>query len=481
MIFLLSAILSGLPATTVATWRPGDVSAPCVRPSRAGTTVQGEVKICPGRYRIPDPTERGVLVVIGSGTRIDLSGVTLESGDTVAAEFTGSGIVSHGSDSISVRGGRIRGFRYGIRLEGGRGHRISGIDLSGSRSQRLRSTAEHYDAADWLDIAHPDTFETYGAGLYLKRTLGVMVSGVTARGSQNGIGLAESRDAWIGDNVVSGNSGWGIHLWKSSRNTIVRNDASHSVRCESRAYRRGCDSAALLLREQCDSNLVADNDLSGSGDGFFLSGQPPVLSPSIGNVVVRNNAAGAFHNAFEATFSAWNTFLENRADSSDYGFWLGYSRQSTVQGNIIVGSRSVGIAVEHGGENLLAGNTIIGGETGIRLFAPVADGPPSTAYRVDDNTIAKVGRGIVLEKTTRSRLRGNLLDGVGDGLVIDGSGSDAMLSGNVLLSAERWLIDAAELQAGGNFWGAPDIATVRRQVRGRVTLEPFRTAQEAGY
>jgi len=485
MILLFATLFAVLDRPLESPGRPAaesrSLSAPCIRPTRAGTPVQGEVKICPGRYRIPDRAEQGVLVVTGSNTRIDLSGVTLESGDTVPGGFTGSGIVSHGADSVTVWGGRIRGFRFGIRLEGGRGHRVTGIDLSGSRRQRLQSSIEHFDVADWLDIAHADSFESYGAGLYLKRTVGVLVSGVTARGSQNGIGLSESRDAWIGDNVVSGNSGWGIHLWKSARNTIVRNDASHNARCESRSYSRGCDSAALLLRNQCDSNLVADNDLSGSGDGFFLSGQPPELSPSIGNIVVRNNAAGAYHNAFEATFSAWNTFLENRADSSDYGFWLGYSRQSTVQGNVIVGTRSAGIAIEHGGENLLAGNTIIGGVIGIRLFAPEADGPSSTSYRVDDNTIAKVDRGIVLEHTTRTRLLGNLLDGVGDGMVIDGSGSDATLSGNVLLSADRWLIDAAELQAGGNFWGAPDIAAARRQVRGRVTLEPFRTAQEAGY
>ena len=37
--------------------------APCVRLDKAGTTVSGEVKICPGRYRIPDRMERGVLVV----------------------------------------------------------------------------------------------------------------------------------------------------------------------------------------------------------------------------------------------------------------------------------------------------------------------------------------------------------------------------------------------------------------------------------
>lgn len=456
-------------------------AAPCLRLGKAATRVNGEVKVCPGRYRIPDRAERGVLVVTGSGTRIDLTGVTLESGDSLAAGFVGVGILSRGVDSITIRGGRIRGFRYGVRIEGGRGHRVSGINLSGSRAQALRSTPERFDEADWLDIFRPDTFEAYGGGLYLKDTERAQVTGVIAQGSQNGIGLFGSREAWIADNVVSGNSGWGIALWHSSRNTIVRNDASRNVRCESPVYRRGCDSAALLLREQSDSNLVADNDLTRSGDGFFLSGHRPLVRPSIGNVVLRNDASHAYHNAFESTFSAWNTFIDNRADSSDYGFWLGYSRGTVVRGNIILGSRTAAIAIEHGGENTLSENTIIGGQDGIRLFARNTDDEPSTDYRIDDNTIARVSRGLVLERTTRARIRGNLFDGVEDGLVVDGAGSGTLVSGNVFLSARRWLIDAAELDAGGNFWGARDIATAQRQVRGRVILQPFHQARDAGY
>lgn len=456
-------------------------AAPCLRLDKPGTSVAGEVKICPGRYRIADHGERGVLVVTSPSTRIDLTGVTLESGDTIPGEFTGIGILSRGQDSVTVRGGRIRGFRYGIRLEGGRGHRVSGIDLSGSRSQSLRSTPAKFDEADWLDIFQPAVFESYGAGLYLKGTRGAQVTGVIARGSQNGIGLFETREAWIADNDVSGNSGWGIHLWKSARNTIVRNRADHNVRCEAEAYHRGCDSAALLLRQESDSNLVAENDLTWSGDGFFLSGQRPQLSPSLGNMVIRNDATHAWHNAFEATFSAWNTFLENRADSADYGFWLGYTRGSVVRGNIILGTRSAAIAIEHGGENELAENTIIGGGIGIHLFAPHDGDEPSTAYRVDDNTIAKVRQAVVVERTTRLKLRGNLIDLVDDAVVVDSAGADAEVSGNVFLSARRWLIDAVSLDAGGNFWGARDPATVGRQLRGRVNVQPFRQARDAGY
>jgi parallel beta-helix repeat protein len=261
---------------------------------------------------------------------------------------------------------------------------------------------------------------------------------------------------------------------------IVRNQADSNVRCESPSYSRGCDSAALLLRERSDSNYLADNDLTRSGDGFFLSGHRGMVQPSLGNVVVRNDASFAYHNAFESTFSPWNIFLDNRADSSQYGFWLGYSTGNTVRGNTIIGTVETGIAIEHGSDNEIAGNVIIGGETGIHLFAP-GEGDASRGYRVDDNTLAQLRTGVRLESTTRVRLRGNLFDGVTEGLVADAAAADAQVSGNVFLRASGLFVRADTLDAGGNFWGTPDLPAAQAKVRGNVNLVPWTSAREAGY
>jgi hypothetical protein len=158
-----------------------DLTAPCLRPARAGTQVQGDVRICPGRYRVPDPSERGVIIVAASGTRIDLSGVVLESGDSLPTRFAGIGITSRNVDGVSIVGGTVRGYRIGVRLEGGRGHRITGVNLSGSRRLPIRSTEAQPDTADRLDPARSEVFQSYGAGLVLARTVGAIVSGVIAR------------------------------------------------------------------------------------------------------------------------------------------------------------------------------------------------------------------------------------------------------------------------------------------------------------
>lgn len=461
--------------------RSGGGGEPCLRISKAGTQVQGDVKICPGRYRFPDGGEHGVIIIASSLTRLDLTGVTLESGDSVPSRYVGIGVFVRGVDRVEIVGGTIRGYRYGIRIEGGRGHRLSGMDLSGSRAQALRSTPEKFDEADWLDIFHPDTFETYGGGLLLKFTDAASITGITARNSQNGIGLVGARGTYVADNDVSNNSGWGIHLYQSAQNVIVRNQAHHNVRCEAPGYSQGCDSAGLLLRERSDSNIVADNNLTYSGDGFFLSGQRGVVLPSIGNLVLRNDASFSPHNAFESTFSAWNAFLDNRADSSGYGFWLGYSTGNTIRGNTIVGSRAIGIAIEHGSDNDIASNVIIGGRRGIYLFIRDSTGQASSNYRVQDNTLARMEQGLVLEHTTQTRVRGNLFDGVGEALVADRAGAGTEVTGNVFLRADRLFIRAPVLDAGKNYWGTADEAATRDRIEGNINLTPWKPASAAGY
>ena len=456
-------------------------AAPCTRVARAGTELRGDTKICPGRYRIADPGQKGVLVVAASGLHLDLDGVVIESGDSVPSRYTGYGIMLRNVDSVAITGGTIRGFRIGVMLEGGSGHTVSGMTLSGSRMQALRSTPDRFDEADWLDIFHPDTFETYGAGLYLKNAEGITVQGVTARDAQNGIMLSSVRRSQFLDNDVSDNSGWGISLWRSSRNALLRNRAAHNVRCESDSYSRGCDSAALLIRQRSDSNVVADNDLRWSGDGFFLSGHHPGLEPSVGNLVLRNDASHAYHNAFEATWSWATMFIDNRADSSAYGFWLGYSTGATVRGNTVVGSREVAVAIEHGSDNEIAGNVLIGGKDGIKLFTSAQSGPPSRGYRVDDNMLARFGRGLVVQGTTQLRVRGNVFDGDNESLVADAAAKDAVVQGNVFLRPGRFYVIAPELNVGGNYWGSESEEATGEKVSGNVVLGPWLPASAAGY
>jgi parallel beta-helix repeat protein len=474
LIVLSLASLVSLPAAPLQ-------AAPCLRPTRPGTQVQGNVRICPGRYRISDRSERGVIIAASSGTRIDLTNVVLESGDSVPSRFVGVGIASRGVDAVTINGGVIRGYRFGVRIEGGRSHRVSGTDLSGSRSQDIRSTPARPDPADRLDVVRPDSFERHGGGILLKRTSAASITGITSRSSQNGIALVEVRGGYIADNDLAGNNGWGIHLWRSAGNIIARNQVDHTRRCESQVPAADCGAAALLVREASDSNTFVDNDLSGSSLGFVLAGARQQVRPSVGNMVLRNDAAAALRAAFTSVYGWGNIFLENRADSAGVGFRLDHSGGSTLRGNTIIGSRTAGIVSEHGSDNSILANVIIGGQDGIRVDAPEEAGDPSRRYRIDDNVLARLEHGIVLARTTRAQLRGNLFDGVGDGLVLDGAGHASEVTGNIFLRATRWFIDAPDLAAGGNYWATADASAATAKVKGRISILPWKPATAAGY
>ncbi len=465
---MIGAIVLVLAAATRA--------APCLRPTRAGTQVQGEVRVCPGRYRIADPAERGVIIVAGSGTRLDLTGVVLESGDSVAGRFVGMGIASRNVDGVSIVGGTIRGYRVGIRLEGGRGHRVIGSALSGSRAL---PSAETVDSLNRLDPVHLEVFQAYGTGLMLARTTAAAVTGVTARGSQNGISLLEARESYLADNDVSGNSGWGIQLWRASRNVIVRNLADHTVRCAPPAA--DCGAAAILIREGSDSNTVGDNDLTGSSIGLRLGAGHAGERASRSNLIYRNTASEAAGAGFSIG-SAWNALLlDNRADSSAFGFQLLSAAGCTIRGNTVIGARTAAIAGEHSADILIESNVLLEAPVGVLVSAPRAGGPPSRGYRIDDNVITRIAQGIVLQETSGSRLRGNVLDGVGDGIVVDGAGHATEVTGNVFLRTSGWFIDAPDLAAGGNYWATADASAAAARVRGRVSVLPWRPASVAGY
>ena len=454
-------------------------AAPCVRLTRAGTQVQGDVRVCPGRYRVADPTERGVLIAASSGTRIDLTGVTIESGDSLPERYVGVGVASKGVDGVTVVGGTVRGYRFGVRIEGGRNHRLSGIDVSNSRRQILRSTAERADTADRLDVTRLETADQYGGGLMLRGTAGTSVTGVVAHGAQNGISLVDASTSYVADNDLADNTGWAIQLYRSSHNSILRNDASRTRRCPT--PETDCAAAAILLREASDSNTIAENDLTASTIGVLVTGQAPLSRPSVGNLVYRNNASLATVVGFAARMT-WNvSFVENRADSVAAGFELVRMTGGLLRANTVIGARRGGILATRGDDTGVEANVLLGGPVGIQVTTEDSAGRHGRGYRIDDNLLNGVEQGVVLRGVTDSRVRGNVFDGVGSGLVVDGTGHGTEVSGNVFLRASSWFIDAPDLVAGGNYWATADAGGAAAKVRGRISVLPWKPASAAGY
>jgi hypothetical protein len=188
----------------------------------------------------------------------------------------------------------------------------------------------------------------------------------------NGLLMTQTDSLLVWNNDFSFNSGLGIGMYRSSHNRVMHNRVDFNVRGYSEGfYRRGQDSAGILIYEQSDSNTVAFNSVTHGGDGLFVwAGQHTMDTGQGGvndNLFFGNDFSWAPTNGMEATFSR-NQFIGNRIVGSDYGLWGGYSYKSLIADNTFERNR-VGIAIEHGQDNLILQNRFKRDSTDIQVWA----------------------------------------------------------------------------------------------------------------
>ncbi|MHC4550578.1 MAG: right-handed parallel beta-helix repeat-containing protein [Planctomycetota bacterium] len=339
-----------------------------------GVQIAGDRRFPPGGHRLERP-----LRVVADGVTLDLAGAVLTgAGEGTAPDrFEGIGLIVEGRRRVRIRGGRLRGFRCAILVKDCEDVVVEGVDVSGNFRQRLRSTPEREAPSDWLWPHHNDAQEwrrNYGAGICLENCRKCVVRECVGRRQQNGLILDRSTECQVYDNDFSFNSGWGIALWRSSRNVISHNSCDWCVRGYSHGvYARGQDSAGILVFEQCRENVFAFNSATHGGDGFFLyAGHETLKRTGEGgcnsNVILGNDFSHAVANGIEATFSRGNLFEDNRCEDCNYGIWGGYSYESRFEGNRCRANSLAGIAIEHGMDNQILGNRIDRNPKGVWLW-----------------------------------------------------------------------------------------------------------------
>ena len=396
--------------------------------------ITHSVRIAPGLYHLPVPDGSAVIEIAADNVVLDLSGVTIESDAKNAWDRVGIGVHTKGHSHIFIHGGTVRGYRFNVFLEGEAGAgsdiKVVGTTLSGSRAQQLLSTETHFDVRDWVNIFDLDAWESYGAGLYLKNLNDVWVEHVDAHDAQNAIMIARTTQATIYQSDLSRNSGWGIALYGSSQNNLLNNHADWNLRCEGKSYSAGCDFAGILLMEGSNHNRIVGNSFTHSGDGYFLS-KSPRGNPSESNYVAFNDGSYSFHNSFESVFTAGDQFYHNAARHSDYGFWLSFSRDTSVIDNDIEGSRHDGIAIEHGENNSFIRNRISTSmESGIRLFRSGNASEPSRGYAVLGNVFTGDKVAILVDRTEDVTIQDNEFIDDGDGVKVEGAGEGIRSTAN---------------------------------------------------
>lgn len=311
-------------------------------------TLTRDTTLAPGVYFLP----RGIEIA-ADGVTLDGNGATL-----VGADFHGQGIRARGRSGLTLRNLRAERYFHGIVLEACPGARLIANTVTRTRE---------IDANDvFLDIWRGRD-DAYGAGILMVDCDDGVLEFNDLRHQQNGLLVYGGRRLRLSGNNASYNSGFGLGLFSSSDNWIENNTADFCCRVYQitregalvERYHNGADAAALVMMGDCCRNHVKGNRLRGGGDGLFLGGfhKDLIRMPCNDNVFENNDGSWSPNIAFEATFSARNVFRGNRADACNYGFWLGYSSETTVVDNVIRDNRIAGVAIEHGHDNVIERNT----------------------------------------------------------------------------------------------------------------------------
>lgn len=345
---------------------------------KRGMRITKSVKLRKGVYTVNgfDSLNKGAIVIQGDNITVDFNNAIIKgsSGKTLPDAFYGVGIVINGGKNITIKNLTAKGLKVALLARNVDGLKIENCDLSYNYRQHLNSTQEKEDISDWLSHHHNENDEwlRYGAAIYLRGCNNAIISGNKVTGGQNALMMMECNGATIYNNDFSFNSGLGIAFYRSSNNKVLHNRLNFNVRGYSHGvYNRGQDSAGILVYEQSSGNLFYKNSVTHSGDGFFLwAGQTTTNTGQGGcndNQLLYNDFSYAPTNGVEVTFSR-NIIANNRIFECDHGIWGGYSFNSVFSDNQIRNNR-IGIAIEHGQHNEIAGNTFLGNKEAIKLWS----------------------------------------------------------------------------------------------------------------
>ncbi|MCH7849066.1 MAG: right-handed parallel beta-helix repeat-containing protein [Planctomycetes bacterium] len=386
---------------------------------------------------IQDNDNNGVIHVVADGITIEFSDEHREliavAKGTPWDTLTGIGIRIDGHRNVTIRNAHVHRFKVGIYATNAAGLVLENCDVAGGYQHRLKSTPRAEDASDWLwphDNDNNQWMTNYGAGIYVEDSDGITIRNCFARRRQNGIILDRVNDSAVYDNDCSFLSGWGLAMWRSSRNVVSRNAFDFCVRGYSHGvYNRGQDSAGLLMFEQCSDNIIVENSITHGGDGIFafagkeaLGETPPPTTAGVTqenidwyrgrgnnrNMFIANDCSYAVAHGIELTFSFNNTIAQNRLVSNAIcGIWGGYSQNTTIAGNVFesngdmpYGLERGGINIEHGRGNWIQANTFRNNACGVHLWWDPDEGLTKLPWAKVNNTDAD-----------RNVIYGNTFDG----------------------------------------------------------------------
>lgn len=368
----------------------------------------------PGNFTIPDSGNDGLIQIDGKENIIlDGAGVVVDGSD-----YSGYMIKINNSSNIA-----IKNFT-------GASHYFYAVYVTNSDHITIDNNDFSYnkvDSAGWISI-WTNYNQALGGGVMLYQTELAQVTNNTMKFQNDGVALYHCDSIIVHNNDFAWNTSYGVRMYFTDHCDIQNNIAHHI----NRPYTNPSDCAAILLIVS-NNNYVVNNDFTYSGDGIFL-GQYQYSQIQNNNYFAYNDCSYSPHNAIEATFADGNVYEYNKCNFSHYGFWLGYSFNSVVKGNEIIGNQYAGIAIDRGYNNHILENEIVSNPTGIELWEGDGISPYQTQnsgdYFIHDNLIEGNSVAISLLETEHSIIRENEFLNNRNGIYLYGAAEDDSIQSN---------------------------------------------------
>ena len=350
------------PATW--TWEVGPPPAPSVL--SCGAVVTQSVRLTAD---LADCLADGI-VAGAHGITIDLDG------HTVDGTGLGSGILISGFRDVTVTGGTVQEFDFGVHFAVGAVRAIADdvtLQLNADAGVLL---ADADDGTTGATVRHSSVTGN-GVGVHVSpgTQAALIHDNVISSNSGQGILLDGASGSTLRDNVVSGSADAGVHLIASSGNSILDNELS------------GAADASMVLELASDANIVQHNDIQAGEAGILVA-------ESSGNQLLDNRANGMGDNGIELELATGTLVRGNDLRYNTGGLALGGSSGNRIEANNTSNNDGAGIEIgADSASNILVGNTANSNE---------GDG-------IAIGTHASAGLGTVIEANTAS---GNAGDGI---------------------------------------------------------------------
>jgi len=319
-----------------------------------GIRINKDTKLEPKVYLLPEG-----ITIDSDNVVLDGHGATIMGSDKTASQ----GIKVSGGKNIIIKNLRILNYYHGISIK-----KSAGIEIYDCT---ITLTTEIQSNTLFLDIWKP-AVDSYGGAIFLEQVTDAKIHNNDLQHQMNGLLSYQCRSLDVKNNLANYCSGFGFHLFGTCDSTFADNYADFCCRyyLSDSGSHLGADAAGFLIVYKSCNNIFRKNYARLGGDGFFLAGLTPdgINVGCNNNLFQENDASYSPNNAFEGVFSKGNTYRENKANHSNYGFWLGFSSDCTLKDNQIYNNRQAGIAVENGVNFNVLNNDIQNNAHGILIW-----------------------------------------------------------------------------------------------------------------